>query len=50
MEHWLAVSSLVDSGFKKILESSLLPEAVAHSHGTDVNIDSWNTGLESWEA
>lgn len=47
MEHWLAVSCLVDSGLKKILESSPLSEAVAHSHGMDVDTDSWNTGLES---
>ena len=47
MEHWLAVSCLVDSGLKKILESSPLSEAVAHSHGMDVDTDSWHTGLES---
>lgn len=35
-----------------MLESTQLPEAIAHNTETDVDIDSWSIGLESqgsWE-
>lgn len=32
-----------------MLESSLPSEAKAHTYGTDLYIDCWNSGLESWE-